>query len=202
MQALMLALMVPLMLLNFFGGIASGIWLGFLGEWWAIGYGLLGIVTSHFLLGFAMMPGIIFGAPAIALAQKGRLVLAFPFLLLSQIYTYAIIVVWCGFVFFGFVSHANQYSFWPLLIWSYGVALGPLMYMAQRESQAGTGEASTMTTFFAQIAYVVMAIFAATKRMAFVDLMLIFSAIMFIGMLIQVGFAVAITREQKRLGFM
>jgi hypothetical protein len=111
MQSLIAILTVPLMLLNFFGGIGSGIWLATLGQWWAIGYGVVGIFVSHFLLGIIMMPGLLFAAPAALLVDKGKFVLAFPLIFLSQLYTFAVIVIWCMAVFFFFMSRANFDSF-------------------------------------------------------------------------------------------
>ncbi len=188
--------MLPLMLLNFLGGIGSGIWLALLGQWWAVGYGITAIFLSHFFLSFIMMPGLIFGAPAAMLIQKGRLILAFPLVLLSQLYIYTVIVIWCLIIFFFFMSKANPNSFFPLLIWSYGVALGPLVYLAQQDRRGGGGEASSMTTFFAQIAYIVMALVAAFTRKPLLELAIIFSGIMLTGLFIQIGIAVAILREQ------
>ena len=200
MQAIISILTIPLMLLNFFGGIASGIWLAVLGQWWAIGYGIAGLFFSSSLLGLAMMPGLVFAAPASMLAQKGKLILAFPLMLLSQLYTYLVVIAWCIFVFIFFISHSSSNLFWPLLIWSYGVALGPLMYMVQREQMAGNSDGAWMTTFFAQLAYVAMALIAAFTRASLIDLAIIFSGLMLVGMLVQTGFGVAIMIEQKRLG--
>lgn len=39
-------LTVPIMILNLLGGIVSGIWLAFLGEWGAIVRGIIFIATS------------------------------------------------------------------------------------------------------------------------------------------------------------
>jgi|HigsolmetaAR201D_1030396.scaffolds.fasta_scaffold10813_3 hypothetical protein len=199
MQALVMVLMVPLMLLNFFGGIGSGIWLAILGEWWAIGYGIAGFLLSHFLLAIILMPGILLVGPAALLMEKGKTFLAFPFLLLSQLYTFAVITAWCMFVFYFFMSRAGQDTFWPLLIWSYGVALGPWMYMAQKEQQGGTGDASAMTTFFAQVAYIVVALVVIFGSATLIGLAMIFGGIMLVGMLIQTGLALAMLREEKRL---
>jgi len=126
--------------------------------------------------------------------------LAFPFLLLSQLYTFAVITAWCMFVFYFFMSRTGQDTFWPLLIWSYGVALGPWMYMAQKERQGGTGDASGMTTLFAQIAYIVMALVVIFGSATLIDLAMIFGAIMLVGMVVQTGIALAMLREEKRLG--
>jgi hypothetical protein len=59
-----------------------------------------------------------------------------------------------------------------------------------------------MTTFFAQVAYIVTALVAAFRRVSLLDLATIFSGIMALCMLIQIGIVVAIFREQKRLGMM
>jgi hypothetical protein len=200
MQAILSILSIPFMFLNFFGGIASGIWLAVLGQWWAIGYGIAGLFFSSSLLGLAMMPGLIFAAPAGILAEKGKLVLAFPLMLLSQLYTYLVVIAWCMFVFICFMSHSSASLFWPLLIWSYGVALGPLMYMVQREERAGNSGGAWMTTFFAQLAYVATALIAVITRASLINLATIFGGLMLVGMLIQTGFGVAIMVEQKRLG--
>ena len=98
------------------------------------------------------------------------------------------------------MQQSNAASFWPLLIWSYGIALGSLMSIAQREQQSGSGEGSTMTTFFAQIAYVIMALVAIFARVSLLDLVITFSGVMLVGMLIQTVIAVAIMIEQRRLG--
>jgi hypothetical protein len=186
--------MIPLMLLNFFGGIGSGIWLGILGEWWAIGYGLAAFLGAHFALSLVLMPGLLFSAPAMALLSKGKVFLAVPFILLGQFYTYAVICIWCMGVLIFFVSKATNISFWPLLIWSYGVALGPWMYLAQKDAQAGTGEGSGMTTFFAQIAYIVVALAAAFSGMSVGSLVLVFTGIMLVGLVLQTGFALLMMR--------
>ena len=115
MQALLALVMVPLMLLNALGGVASGIWLVVLGEWWALGYGLIGLV-SHFLLGLILAPGLIFLAPAGVLLSKQKSFFAFPLLLLGYAYTCAVLTTWCIFVFYAFMTRADADTFWPLLI--------------------------------------------------------------------------------------
>lgn len=119
MQAIFSMILIPLMFLNMFGGIVSGIWLAVLGQWWAIGYGIAGLFLSTTLLGLAMMPGLIFAAPAAILADKGKLVLAFPLMLLSQLYTYVIVTAWCLFVFLTFMKQITGPSLTALdmVIW-------------------------------------------------------------------------------------
>jgi hypothetical protein len=151
MQALLALVMIPLMLLNAFGGVAAGLWLALLGEWWALGVGLIAI-CSPFLLSIILAPGLLLLAPAGILLGKQRPFLAFPLLLLGYAYTCVVIAAWCILILIIFIARADADTFWPLLIWSYSVALGPWQYMAQKDEQAGAGDASTMTTLFAQVA--------------------------------------------------
>jgi hypothetical protein len=111
-----------------------------------------------------------------------------------------VIAAWCILILIIFIARADADTFWPLLIWSYSVALGPWQYMAQKDEQAGAGDASTMTTLFAQVAYVVMAIFLVFSGPTLLELALVFGAVMFLGMLIQTGIGLTVWREQRRLG--
>lgn len=185
MQAIVQALSIPIILLNVFGGIASGIWLAVQGQWWAIGYGFLVALFSRFFLGVAMLPGLLFGGPAAILAEKGRYMLATPFVVLSQIYTYAVITVWCLWVLHLFISNSGTASFVALLIWSYGVALGPLMYQTQQEVHGGGGEGALMTTFVAQIAYIAVMLFLLLSSGTLATIFMLFGAIMCVGAFVQ-----------------
>lgn len=199
MRALIALLIVPLMLLSLLGGIVSGIWLAILGQWWAIGYGVAGLFLT-FILGLIQMPGLLFGIPAVLLLERRRTVLAFPFILLSQLYTYAVVTAWCMLVFYLFISRASQDSFWPLLIWSYGVALGPWMFLAEKDQQADPDAPATFTTFFAQISYIVTALVVILDGVPLLTLTMIFGGVMLIGMLIQTAVEFTKLRLEKALG--
>ena len=54
---------VLLLVLNALGGIVSGIWLGVIGEWWALGVGLVGLVVSPFLVTILLIPGLLSPRP-------------------------------------------------------------------------------------------------------------------------------------------
>lgn len=196
MQALIVALMLPLTLLNIFGGIVSGIWLAVLGQWWAIGIGLAAIF-AHIFISPVMLLGLAFGAPAAALINRGQYVLALPFVLLSQLFTYGVIAAWCVAAFHIFMSRAGHQSYLPLLIWSYGVAVGPWGALSERERRSGGGEAGLMATFFVQIAYVVTALVAVFGTSSPITWLTIFLGIMLVGMLAQTAFAAAIMFSQK-----
>ena len=65
-------LSVPIMFLNLLGGIISGIWLVILGEWSEIFRGILFMVVSGFVISIALMPSLLFAAPAALAIQKGK----------------------------------------------------------------------------------------------------------------------------------
>jgi hypothetical protein len=179
------AVAVPLGLLNILGGIVAGIWLAILGRWGIIGYGLLALVVSGYGLGLAMMPGLLFAVPAAALHEKGHKPVSYFFSFLSALYTMAVLAIWCMAVLFFFVRQADSSSIIPILIWSYGVATGPIAWMAQKEMQGGGGEYSMISTMFAQVAYVLVVLAVLLFRVSLVDVTILFGAVMVIGLIVQ-----------------
>lgn len=182
MKALIAVVAFPLKMLNMFGGIVAGVWLAILGEWGTIGYGFVGYIFASYAIGLIMMPGLAFGAPAAALFEKGRTALAFPLVLLSKLYDAAVLTGWCLLVLLFFVGRmTGRGDYWPLLIWSYAVAIGPLADIAQEEAMAGMPAAS-VATFFAAFAYV-LAVVAGMLGTPLRGLVVLFAFIMAAGML-------------------
>ena len=182
------ALSVPIMLLNLLGGIVSGIWLAILGEWNEIFRGILFMVVSGFAISIALMPSLLFAAPAAMAIQKGKKLLGIFFGSLSVLYTFVLMTIWCVWIMWLFGSSANDRSLIPLLIWSYGVALAPWMWLAQKDQQGGGNEYSLFTIFFAQVSYIftmVMFFFGAPIG----AITITFGAIMLVGSILQVVFA-------------
>jgi hypothetical protein len=141
------------------------------------------------------MPGILlFTGPGRYFAHKNLTILFYTFVLLGNVYTAAIIILWCIGVLVFFVERATEGTLIPLLIWSYGVALGPWQYMAQKENQSGSGEGSLMTTLFAQIGYVLVLILASLTSITFVGAVVVFAIIMLVGVTFQ--FALAVIARQ------
>jgi hypothetical protein len=83
------------MLLNLLGGIISGIWLVILGEWSEIFRGILFMVVSGFVISIALMPSLLFAAPAALAIQEGKKLLGMFFGSLSVMYTFALMTIWC-----------------------------------------------------------------------------------------------------------
>jgi len=178
-------LTVPIMILNLLGGIISGIWLAILGEWGEIIRGILFMVVAGFAISIALMPSLLFAGPAAIAIEKGKKLLGMFLGSLSVLYTIALMTIWCIWIMWLFVSSANESSLIPLLIWSYGVALAPWMWLAQKDQQGGGNEFSLFSIFFAQISYIIGMIlffFGATLG----TIAVIFGAIMLIGATLQV----------------
>ena len=189
-------LSVPLWLINIFGGIVSGIWLIILGQWGIIGFGIAALFVSGIGLGIALMPGILFSGPAAILHEKGNK-FGFYFLgFLSALYTILVLTVWCILVLYFFVKHADISSIIPVLIWSYGVAIGPIAWMAQKEMQEGN-EFSMIATFFIQVAYLLSIIAILFFRVSLTDVIVFFGLIMLIGLIIQFKIASQLEKEES-----
>ncbi len=154
MPALVALVMLPLMLLNLLGGLVSGVWLAILGQWWALGIGVAALIAHAFLVPVVMGAGLMLLLPPVAtLSSRGGAALASPFILLTQVFIYGIVCAWCIGIFHVVMSKADDQTYIPLLIWSYGIAVGPWAAMTARDRQSGSYAASAMASFFVQIAY-------------------------------------------------
>jgi len=145
-------LTIPIMILNFGGGIVGGIWLAFLGEWKLIGIGILLLFTSNWFLSILMMPGLLISGIAVQFVGKNKFFL-YLFGFLSQLYTNILIVATCFIAFFIcsiFYKGSIGVSYIPYALWSWGMALGPWQFFASKEPD---NEFSAITLFSASIFY-------------------------------------------------
>jgi hypothetical protein len=182
---------LPIVILNFLGFIVSGVWLLVIGQWRLVVAGLLISMFAPFILGLAILPGILIGAPGIHFANRGVTIGVYFFGFLSSVYIYALITAWCSGITFPFLHGAPSQAFWPLLIWSYGVATSPWSYMAQRDQSF----AAFLAAFFAQVAFIVMMVSVAFGADLFSGFQ-VFSLVMAVG----VFFHMRILAEAQRAG--
>lgn len=185
---------IPLGLINMFGGLVSGIWLAILGEWGLIGIGILALFVSSMGIGLAMMPGMIFALPAMALLEKGKKISGYFFGFLSTLYTTAVLVVWCIAVLLYFVKHADHGSIIPILIWSYGIAIGPISWLAQKDRQGGN-EHAMVSTFFIQVAYLITILGILFLQVTVLNVTVLIGVIMSVALILQ--FSLAFLSEQS-----
>jgi hypothetical protein len=141
-------LVIPIMILNFSGGIIGGVWLCVAGHWSTVGAGIVAIIASTFIVGLALMPGLLFAAPAAAALEHKRFLVGGTLGILSLAWTMAVASIWCVGSFILILPDERAGSLWPYVLWSYGVATGPWTYLSSRESQADPNSNSWITTFF------------------------------------------------------
>jgi len=196
LMGLITTLSIPLAILNMLGGIVSGVWLGILGSWGAIGLGILFFIVSTSALGLVLMPSMLLAAPAAYCAEKGKTFGFICFGALSNLYIIAVITIWCCGVLFLFVKDATSSSLIPRLIWSYGVATGPWAYMSSEKQQGGF--ASILATFLAELAYMVIMLLVIFTPIILLQAIKIFAGFMLVGLVIQMTFAIMIQKEMKQ----
>ncbi len=189
------AIAVPLSIFNILGGIVSVIWLAILGEWSLIGYGVIAIMFSGMLLGFAILPSMLLAAPAVAMMEKNIKIGVYFFGLLSTIYTFGVLSAWCIIVLLYYTNQATADTIIPVLIWSYSVATAPIMWLAQKDLQSGN-EHAMMSTFFIEVAYILSIVGILFVEVSPIDIMVLFAVIMSIGMIMQFSLAFTIEKEQ------
>lgn len=193
---LLTAVAVPLSIFNMLGGIVSVIWLGILGEWGLIGYGVLAIMFSGMLLGFAMLPSILLAAPAVTMMEKNIKIGGYFFGLLSTIYTLGVLSAWCILVLLYYTDHATSSSIIPVLIWSYSVATAPIMWLAQKDLQSGNDHAM-ISIFFIEVAYILSILGILFVGASLIEIMVLFAVVMTAGMIVQFSLAFLIEKEQQ-----
>jgi hypothetical protein len=194
MLALMKLLSFPIMLLNLLGGVVSGLWLAILGQWGAIGVGLLAMLAGGFGISIALLPSMLFAAPAAYFERRGIKPGAYFFGLLSVLYIYALMAWWCITILVYFANRADASSYIPMVLWSYGVAMGPWSWLAQKDQG---NWASGISMFFAQVGYIVMMIMVLLLNVTVGDVMAVFAVIMLIGLIVQFKMVLTIQRLMR-----
>jgi len=178
--------MVPLLILDVLGFFVSGIWLAVLGEWWTIGFGLLLLLVSTPALTLMLIPAMLFDSPAARYTKEGNAFGMLCFTALSDLYSLGVITLWYIGVLFFFVEGATSSSLIPRMIWSYGIATGPLGYMAYKEQQLGGSDiGSIFTTFLADLAYAVVMFMAIFSPVTLLQGIKVFAGFMLVGLVIK-----------------
>ena len=177
-------LALPIGLLNMLGGVVSGIWLAILGKWGLIGYGILAMIFAGFGLGLAFMLGMIFAGPAAYFMSTGNRIGALLFGFLSSAYTSLVLVIWCVAVLIYATKQSDAASYIPSILWSYGVATGPIAWLAEKDLQSGN-EFATILSFFVQLAFIISASSIILTPTPLYNVLMIFGSVMGVGLLIQ-----------------
>ncbi len=174
MNAIFAVFSIPIVILNLLGGISSGIWLAILGEWEIIGIGIAALFITSFAIPLVLAPSILLVMPGMYFYDKARF-LYYIFILLANLYIVTVITVWCFGVLYYFIGRVTSDNYIPVLIWSYGMATGPITWMASKEQDS---PASIIMAVFTQIGYILMIIAALFLTTYLFDLIVIFSIAM------------------------
>ena len=137
----------PILLINSFGGIIAFVWLIFESEWTLIIQGIVAFFVSSLGLALALLPA--FGVALIGMFfYKMKIkILAYPIFYISTLLSIAVISIWTFFVFsYALDNSSPETSLIPITLWAYGVAVGPIQYMASKEGSENVG-AQLLTTF-------------------------------------------------------
>lgn len=185
MQAFLLAIAIPLLLLNLGSGLVGGAWLAFKGEWVLIGAGVLYMMAGALLVSVVLLPSMLFAGPAMALLARRQALLAalvgFP----GVVWTYAVLGASCVLVFTYVLAREHQDGLIPYLLWGHAVALAPWAYLAQKDSQTGNDTAS-LPLFFAGVGVVSMMVGTLVRGAPLppVDAALWFAPFLLLGLLL------------------
>lgn len=194
--ALIRALSLPLMTLNALGGVVSGIWLAILRDWSVVGLGIILWFISTKILVFALIPSMLLITPAALFAEGKKTLGVVLFVSLSNLYTFALMTVWCCGILFLFFRGATPADGIPRLIWSYGIAIGPWAYMAEMKSMDQSPSkginTAALAVFLGEIAYVVLILIILFSGISLFGALTIFGGFMFLSFVIQVTFLVRV----------
>lgn len=180
----LILLPLPIMILNSLGGLISGIWLMFLGEWRILFQGILLMMMSGSLVSFALKPSLLFAKFAKSAMDKGQKPVAVFFGSSMVLYKVILMSAWCILIMWLFLHQATESGIVAKLIWSYGVALAPWSFLAKQDRARGN-QSSIFTTFLAQISYIIsMFMFSAGSSLH--TIVIVFFSIMIIGALAQI----------------
>jgi len=189
-----------IMMLHILLGVVSGLWLAIVGEWGAIGLGILFVVLSPILIGIALMPGMLSAPAGMYCMGKGKTFGLYCVASLTTLYRLAVLTAWCCGILYLFVKDATPISLIPRLLWSYGIATGPWAYWASRDAASGYKTwGSTLATLFAEVAYIVIMLLLIVVPVSLLGAVKVFAGFMLVSFVVEVSVAHSEDRRMKRL---
>ena len=137
----------PILLINSFGGIIAFVWLMFESEWTLIIQGIVAFFVSSLGLAIAFLPAVGVALIGMFFYKMKIKILAFPIFWIAALLNIAVISIWTLFVFsYALDNSSPETSLIPITLWAYGVAVGPIQYMASKEGSENVSS-QLLTTF-------------------------------------------------------
>lgn len=155
-SAFVSVILTPLIILNFFSGIAGGIWLAIIGQWWTIGLGFLFGFLMPYIYAVVSLPGLGLGILAVRAGETGNKLPAAILGFMASVFHYVVIAIWCFFIFSYFAESIGTNSPIPYLLWIHSTTMAPLGWMASKEPPENTG--TSIALVFAQLNFFALAI--------------------------------------------
>ncbi|MBE3068857.1 MAG: hypothetical protein IMZ66_01335 [Planctomycetes bacterium] len=147
----------PIMVLHILLGVVSGLWLAIVGEWGAIGLGILFVVLSPILIGVALLPMCLSTPAGMYCMARGKTLGVYCVASITTLYRLAVLMSWCCGILYLFVKDDTPVHLIPRLLWSYGIAIGPWAYWARQDAASGyVVYGYALATLFAEAAYIVI----------------------------------------------
>ena len=181
-------LVAPFGLLYICFWIVSAIWLMILGDWGLIAYGVFVSFISIFGLVSALMPGMMFAGPALAFKKNNKKLGFFVCGCLTSFYSMTVMSAWCITIMHYFLKESDSSSFVPTLLWSYCVAIGPVLWISNKDIQSKDRYAIN-STLSAQIACLFLVFVNILIRLPLGWNIALFTMVMIAGLTIQVKMA-------------
>ena len=197
MQILISFLMLPIMILNFAGGIVGGIWLLIIGKGWLVLYAIIITLTSTWVIGLVLTPTILLAMPLTKAIEKKRYLLAYLWGILAGFWTYLIMTIWCVGSFVLILSNYDTGLVWPYLFLAYSVASGPWTYMASKEGSTEI-DGTTIGAFFVCLgAFAMIVVTLMSNGATLMALIITFSIAMVIAWILNTALFVYKVKESK-----
>jgi len=141
------------------------------------------------------MPGLLFSAPGALALEKGRYVIGSLAALFGNLWTDAVMTVWCVGCFVLVFGYYSGGSVWPYLLWAYGMATGPWTYMAAREGQDAVG--STLAALGACVGVIgIMGVILFASHPSIIDITVAFCIPISVVLIVQAGMIIALVKSK------
>jgi hypothetical protein len=171
-----------LMLIFYFSYIIAAIWLLILGDWKPLLQGIIISLISFWGASIFLLPTLGLGALVAFFAnRKNELAVQF-FSLIAILFQNALLIVWAVFIFYTFSSSwGTSKNLIPLLILSYNVVMGVLVFMARGESPDSLGtNLGLMLGFISSLAMIFMFLFTGFSFVPLIVIFALFSIFQFV----------------------
>jgi hypothetical protein len=185
LEKLLLILLMPVTLIIQLTWIVGGIWLATDSAWNIIGWGLLIGFIAPFILSLVLIPSLLLVVPSFKLIEKGWKIIGFILIGLAALFNSFAFTMYFYYVMAEFLPYAKQTHPIAILLWSIGVAVGGLNYMANRERSAGgSSSGSGLLIMFSTLGFISSLASIYFLRTPPINVLLISMGIIFFGSLI------------------